>query len=137
MAASGAKGLRKVTLTLDPDANQERTYTVRLHSAEPDDVKLGERVFDVAMQGKTVPQRFDVVREAGGAEPAGGLALRRGQGGAGPDRCLGPPLRRPRLALRSFVASRSPRGMVTGPSAGLVRRRTRLARRSLNRSGSP
>ena len=43
---------------------------MRLHFAEPDDVKPGERVFDVALQGKTVLANLDVVKETGGPNRA-------------------------------------------------------------------
>ncbi|MEN9575686.1 MAG: hypothetical protein RL514_3541 [Verrucomicrobiota bacterium] len=41
-------------------------YTVRLHFAEPDDLPPGGRVFDVALQGRAVLERFDIARAAGG-----------------------------------------------------------------------
>jgi outer membrane protein assembly factor BamB len=44
--------------------------TVRLHFAEPDDVKPGERVFDVRVQGKTLLKNFDIIREAGARNTA-------------------------------------------------------------------
>jgi outer membrane protein assembly factor BamB len=65
VGASGAKGIRSVTLTLAPGAETERSYTVRLHFVEPDDLRTGERVFDVAIQGQPVLAGFDVVKEAG------------------------------------------------------------------------
>jgi outer membrane protein assembly factor BamB len=40
-------------------------YTVRFHFAEPDEVQPGQRVFDVRLNGKTVLEDFDIVREAG------------------------------------------------------------------------
>ena len=43
-----------------------RPFVVRLHFAELDDVKEGERVFDVVLQGKTVLKDFDVAQAAGG-----------------------------------------------------------------------
>ncbi len=43
-----------------------RTYTVRLHFAELEDVKPGERVFDVKVQDKPALQGVDVVRDAKG-----------------------------------------------------------------------
>jgi len=49
---------------------KERSFRVRLHFAEIDDVKAGERVFDVAVQGKRVLEDFDVVKEAGGRHVA-------------------------------------------------------------------
>ena len=45
---------------------KERPYTVRLYFSEPDDVKPGRRIFDVALQGKKVLDNFDIVKEAGG-----------------------------------------------------------------------
>jgi hypothetical protein len=44
-----------------------RSFTVRLHFAEIDDVRPGQRVFDVAIQGLTVLKNFDIVRDAGGS----------------------------------------------------------------------
>ena len=67
VAASGCKGLTAVSITLveEPAGDDAQSYTVRLHFAEPDDVKPGERVFDVQLQGKTVHAAFDVVGTAG------------------------------------------------------------------------
>ena len=45
---------------------QERPYTVRLYFSEPDDIKPGQRIFDIAIQGREVLRNFDVVKEAGG-----------------------------------------------------------------------
>jgi len=45
---------------------EERTFTVRLHFAEVADVKRGERVFDVRLQGETALKDFDVVKAARG-----------------------------------------------------------------------
>lgn len=42
-------------------------YTVRLHFLEPENLKPGDRVFDVAIQGKTVLKGFDIRAEAGGS----------------------------------------------------------------------
>ena len=47
-----------------------RPHTVRLHFLEPDDVREGERVFDVRLQGRTVVTGLDVVHEAGGRRRA-------------------------------------------------------------------
>jgi len=44
-----------------------RPYTVRLVFAEPDPKEAGQRVFDVALQGKEVLAGFDVVQAAGGS----------------------------------------------------------------------
>jgi len=66
VGASGAVGLQSVSVTLDKDGAAERPYTVRLCFAEPEAVKAGARVFRVALQGRTVLGRLDVVKEAGG-----------------------------------------------------------------------
>jgi hypothetical protein len=42
-----------------------REFTLRLHFAELDDAKPGQRVFDVKVQGRTVLDALDVAREAG------------------------------------------------------------------------
>lgn len=53
-----------------PPKIEPRHFTVRLHFAEPDDIKPGQRVFDVKLQDKTVLKGFDVVKEAGGVRTA-------------------------------------------------------------------
>ena len=53
-----------------PRSRPARTYTVRLHFAEPDDAKPGDRVFDVKIQGKVMLKGFDVVQAAGGPRRA-------------------------------------------------------------------
>lgn len=74
VAGSGIEGVSNVTLTLSgkkPDKPQP--YTVRLHFTEPDDTKPGDRVFDVALQGKPVGDALDIVKESGGRN----VAIRR------------------------------------------------------------
>lgn len=46
--------------------NQTRTYTVRLHFAETEGALMGQRLFNVKIQGQLVLTNFDVVAEAGG-----------------------------------------------------------------------
>ncbi len=58
------------SLTLAKAAQAGRTFMVRLHFAELDDVKPGERVFGIRMQGRTVEPALDVVKEAGGPRRA-------------------------------------------------------------------
>jgi outer membrane protein assembly factor BamB len=67
VGASGAKGIRSLSVTLDKDTRQERSFTVRLYFIEPDALKPGDRVFDVALQGKAVLEGLDVARETGGS----------------------------------------------------------------------
>jgi hypothetical protein len=45
---------------------QPRPYTVRLHFAELEDAQIGDRVFDVKLQGRVALEGFDVVMAAGG-----------------------------------------------------------------------
>jgi hypothetical protein len=85
VAASGVRDVRRVTLTLAtanlhgdppdgarpgiqpvPAAVPARRYRVRLHFAEVDGLKPGERLFDVRVQGRQVASKLDIVREAGG-----------------------------------------------------------------------
>jgi hypothetical protein len=66
VAASGAKGLTSLRIQLGTSAKQPRKYTVRLYFAEPDDLKAGDRTFDVELQGQRVLSTLDVVQEAGG-----------------------------------------------------------------------
>ncbi|MDP6112267.1 MAG: PQQ-binding-like beta-propeller repeat protein [Planctomycetota bacterium] len=61
-------GFRNVAL--DDQTHQAAKYTVRLHFAEPDDVPIGERIFDIALQGKVVAEGVDIIREAGGRNQA-------------------------------------------------------------------
>ena len=68
VAASGVKGIRTATLTLDPKAKEEVPYTVRLTFAELEGLKPGERVFDVSLQGREQLKNFDIAREAGGPD---------------------------------------------------------------------
>lgn len=45
----------------------EILYTIRLHFLEPENLKPGQRVFDVALQGKPVLSDFDIRAEADGS----------------------------------------------------------------------
>jgi outer membrane protein assembly factor BamB len=47
-------------------AQEEKHYKMLLHFAELDEVAPGERVFDVRVQGKTLIEGLDIVKEAGG-----------------------------------------------------------------------
>ena len=53
-----------------PPQREPRQFTVRLHFAETDEIKPGQRVFDVKLQNQIVLQAFDVVKEAGGVHTA-------------------------------------------------------------------
>ena len=45
---------------------QPRPYTVRLFFAETEEYEIGERLFNVSIQGGQVLEAFDIVKEAGG-----------------------------------------------------------------------
>jgi hypothetical protein len=61
----GVTGVESVSISLLPQELPDRYYTVRLHFAEPDDLREGERVFEVTLQGRHALDHFDVVKEAG------------------------------------------------------------------------
>jgi len=63
VTASGAIGLTNVTIALNNTEQAE--YRVRLYFAEPEDAEVGQRVFDVAIQGRQVLNNFDIARDAG------------------------------------------------------------------------
>ena len=71
VGASGVEGLQQLTLKLaDDGVDTEVLYTVRLVFAEPSTVAPKGRVFDVALQGKTVLPAFDIRTSAGAARTA-------------------------------------------------------------------
>lgn len=55
-----------IKATLPDSLDTDAVYTVRLYFAELENRSPGERVFDVAIAGKTVLERFDIVAAAGG-----------------------------------------------------------------------
>ncbi len=59
-------GTRQTATPAPAAAASGRLYTVRLCFAEPKETEAGKRVFDVALQGKTVLDGFDIVDAAGG-----------------------------------------------------------------------
>ncbi len=62
VCASGARGLKSLRLTeLEPG-----TFTVRLYFVEPQHAAAGFRVFDVALQGKSVLKNLDIFTAAQG-----------------------------------------------------------------------
>lgn len=52
-------------LTLRPP-HPAAPYTVRLYFAEPEDLKPGQRIFSIALQGRPVLEKFDIALAAGG-----------------------------------------------------------------------
>jgi outer membrane protein assembly factor BamB len=75
--ASGAKGIKTISVRIVSGKNKEARgsdnkgskglYTVRLYFMEPKHIEPGQRVFDVALQGKIVLEDFDVIKETGSA----------------------------------------------------------------------
>jgi hypothetical protein len=65
IAGSGLQGVEEINIVLDK-VEGPRSFTVRLVFLEPGDVKAGQRVFDVEMQGRKLLDDLDVVKEAGG-----------------------------------------------------------------------
>lgn len=63
VAASGAKGVSAVTLR----GLKKMSATVRLYFIEPDNLAPGNRVFDIAVQGKIVLNDLDITREIKGS----------------------------------------------------------------------
>ena len=52
------------------DIKRNGQYQVKLHFLEPDEVGVGKRVFEVALQGETVLRELDIVRVARGFRKA-------------------------------------------------------------------
>jgi outer membrane protein assembly factor BamB len=63
VAASGAEGMERLRIELAPGAKEERRYTVRLIFAEWAGHGIGDRVFDVSLQGAPVLENFDIRKE--------------------------------------------------------------------------
>ncbi len=61
---------RSVRIYTDKPSAKPVGYTLRLHFAEIEEKKPGERVFDIKLQGKTVARGVDIVREADGPKKA-------------------------------------------------------------------
>ncbi len=62
VAASGVEGATNVKIS----GLRSGEFTVRLSFSEPEHASIGQRVFDVVVNGRTVAQRFDIVKAAGG-----------------------------------------------------------------------
>mgnify|MGYP001345236537 CR=1 FL=1 len=66
IAASGVEGPSEIKITLPGEPSEASDYTVRLYFVEPAKHETGQRVFDVAIEGRQVLEDFDVAKEAGG-----------------------------------------------------------------------
>jgi len=65
VAASGCKGMKNITIRLANKSEKERSYTVRLYFADPEDLQPNNRVFDISIQGKQVLKNLDIIKETG------------------------------------------------------------------------
>jgi len=61
VAASGLRGVESVQLKV-----KKGKHRVRLHFLEPDKLLIGERVFDIFLNEKSVQRGFDITKAAGG-----------------------------------------------------------------------
>lgn len=68
--SSGYRGMKRFAVPVMAQGQGLGRYTVRLHFAETDDAKPGERVFGIKLQGKEVARDFDPVSEAGAPNKA-------------------------------------------------------------------
>jgi len=66
VASSGAKNLSRITVSLPGYAPEKNLFTVRLVFAEFNTGRKGKRIFSVAINGRTVLENFDIIKEAGG-----------------------------------------------------------------------
>jgi len=62
VTASGAIGLTDVIIPLNNE--EEAQYVVRLYFAEPENAEVGQRVFNVTIQGRKVLNNFDIAQHA-------------------------------------------------------------------------
>jgi hypothetical protein len=68
VAASGLAGPLKLKITLFGEPADTVLYTVKLHFAEIEHKKPGERLFNVRLQGREVLRGFDIAQAAGSAD---------------------------------------------------------------------
>ena len=66
VGASGAKGIEEVIVALGPEDHAAGLADVLLYFAEPEDLEVGDRVFDISVQHEPMLREFDVVKESGG-----------------------------------------------------------------------
>lgn len=68
VASYGARGISSVSVDLAPaHSSEEKYYNVTLYFTEPDDISVGERCFDIFLQGDKVLENFDIAKETGGS----------------------------------------------------------------------
>ncbi len=66
VTSSGMKGINELKIELGAMTDAKR-YTVKLYFAEPENVAVGQRLFDIEIEGQKVLTNFDIAKEAGGS----------------------------------------------------------------------
>ena len=70
---SGVRGLARCELPLLGDGDEAAKYTIKLCFAELESCDIGQRSFDIKLQGDLVAENVDVIKEVGSS----GVALLR------------------------------------------------------------
>ena len=70
LVTSCARGVKRCTIPLRGRNDGPAQYTVTLHFAELEDLKPGQRIFDVMLQGRTEQEGLDIVKTAAGTRRA-------------------------------------------------------------------
>jgi hypothetical protein len=68
--SSGSVGIKRLSVPVLVEHETPARFTVRLHFADCDNTTIGQRIFDIKLQGNLVEKDFDVVRAAGGPSTA-------------------------------------------------------------------
>jgi hypothetical protein len=68
--SSCGRGLKRCVVPVLGEGDKPADYHVRLYFAELENARVGSRVFDIKLQGKTVLAGFDLPKEAGGSHKA-------------------------------------------------------------------
>jgi len=64
--SSGSVGIKRLSVPVLVEHETPARFTVRLHFADCHNTAIGQRIFDIKLQGNLVEKDFDVVRAAGG-----------------------------------------------------------------------
>jgi len=68
VGASGVSDFSEIEIILAKEAMENTTYTVNLFFAEMANLKSGNRLSDINIQGKPALHNFDIVKKAAGAK---------------------------------------------------------------------
>jgi outer membrane protein assembly factor BamB len=68
VGASGVLDFSRIEITLSKEPMKNTSYTVKLFFAEVANLKSGDRLFDITIQGNPVLKNFDIVKEASGTK---------------------------------------------------------------------